>query len=300
VLIEWRANNAGRRGIPTSGREVLRAAAWDTAHNIDTPMFNPRARPGDADYGKLYIAAGDGGNRQSSPDPFNTAQDPGAALGKILRIDPLASGSRPYTVPADNPFVGRAGFLPEIWALGLRHPQNISFDRGGAGTLVIIDIGQGNIEEVNLGVRGANYGWSLREGTFVTDRAGSNPLYRLPADDARYGFTYPVAQYDHSEGRAIAGGYVYRGAAVPSLVGHYLFGDIVNGRIFHVPVADLVLGRQAAFRELRLFRGGAPVTLLGLVGATNNRVDLRFGQDEAGEVYVMTKQEGVVYRLRPA
>jgi glucose/arabinose dehydrogenase len=236
----------------------------------------------------------------NGPDPYDLAQDRGVALGKVLRVDPLASGTRPYTVPADNPFVGAAGTLPEIWALGLRHPQNLSFDRGGTSQLLIADIGQGNVEEVNLGVRGANYGWSLREGTFVTDRAGSTPLYALPADDASRGFTYPVAQYDHTEGRAIAGGYVYRGAAVPALAGHYLFGDIVNGRVFHVPVADLRLGRQAAFKELRLLRGGAPVTLLGLVGAANGRVDLRFGQDEAGEVLVMTKQEGVIYKLRTA
>jgi hypothetical protein len=300
VLAEWRANEAGTAAVPASRREVLRFAAWDDAHNPDTPMFDPNARPGSPDHGMMYLGVGDGGNRQSSPEPYNLAQDPGVALGKILRIDPLASGTRPYAVPADNPFVGRAGFLPEIWALGLRHPQNLSFDRGGDGRFVVTDIGQARIEEVNLGVRGANYGWPLREGTFVTDREYAGRLYRLPANDASYGFTYPVAQYDHDEGKAIAGGYVYRGAAVPSLVGHYLFGDIRNGRVFHVPVADLVPGRLAAFKELRLFRGGRPVTLLGLVGAANARVDLRFGQDEAGEVYVMTKQEGVVYKLRPA
>jgi glucose/arabinose dehydrogenase len=300
VLAEWRANDAGTAAIPTSRRQVIRFAAWADDHNPDTPMFNPRALPGDADYGKLYIGVGDGGNRPRSPDPYNLAQDRGVALGKILRIDPLASGGRRYTVPADNPFVGRAGTLPEIWALGLRHPQNLSFDRGGSGAFIVTDIGQRNIEEVNLGVAGANYGWPLREGTFVTDRAGSEPLYGLPADDASYGFTYPVAQYDHDEGKAIAGGYVYRGSAVPGLVGHYLFGDIRNGRVFHVPVDSLAPGQQAAFKELRLLRGGAPVTLRRLVGVANNRVDLRFGQDQTGEVYVMTKQEGVVYRLRAA
>ena len=116
---------------------MLRFAAWDDAHNPDTPMFNPRALRGGTDYGKLYLGVGDGGNRQSSPDPYNVAQDRGVALGKILRIDPLASGARRYTVPSDNPFVGRAGTLPEIWALGLRHPQNLSFDRGGAGRLLV-------------------------------------------------------------------------------------------------------------------------------------------------------------------
>ena len=263
-------------------------------------MFNPRAQPGDSDYGLLYIGVGDGGNRRKPPDPFNLAQNRKVALGKILRINPLASGSKAYTVPSDNPFVGKANSLPEIWAYGLRHPQNLSFDRGGSGVFLIIDIGQANVEEVNRGVKGANYGWSLREGTFVTDRAGSVPLYKLPGNDATYGFTYPVLQYDHTEGQAIVGGYVCRGSAVPKLAGHYLFGDLVNGRVFHVPVANLVLGKQAEFKELRLFKGGKEISLFGLVGGTNARVDLRFGQDEAGEVYIMTKQEGTIYRLRPA
>jgi hypothetical protein len=134
----------------------------------------------------------------------------------------------------------------------------------------------------------------------VTDRADVGVLYGLPGDDARYGFTYPVAQYDHDEGRAIVGGYVYRASAVPALVGHYVFGDIVNGRVFHVPVASLVQGKQAAFKELRLVKGGREVSLLGLVGAANGRVDLRFGQDGGGEVYLMTKQEGRIYKLRAA
>jgi hypothetical protein len=111
-----------------------------------------------------------------------------------------------------------------------------------------------------------------------------------------------VAQYDHDEGRAIAGGFVYRGTAVPELEGQYLFGDIVNGRVFHVPAAELRLGSLARIRELTLLRGGERVELLDLVGPSNppGRVDLRFGQDEAGEVYVLTKQDGRVRRLCPA
>ena len=115
-----------------------------------------------------------------------------------------------------------------------------------------------HIEEVNLGVRGGNYGWPYREGTFVTDTVTGYPLYGLPPDDAKYGYIYPVAQYDHVDATtslgkaAIAGGYVYRGTAVPALAGRYLFGDIVRGRVFHVAVADLKLGSQATIQELRL------------------------------------------------
>src|SRR4051794_6157455 len=292
VVAEWEVDGTGRP-VVGSRRELLRTAHWQEAHNLDTIIFDPRT-------GHLFLTVGDGGNKGSSPDPYNAAQNKGVALGKVLRIDPLASGGKPYSVPGDNPFVGRTGQLPEIWAYGLRHPQNLSFDRGGSGAGLLTDIGQSRVEEVNILARGANHGWSLREGTFVTDRDDAKILYGLPKDDAKYGVAYPVAQYDHDEGRAIVGGYVYPASAAPALVGHYLFGDIVRGRVFHVPVADLHQGRQATIKELRLFKGGKEVTLLRLVGAANKRVDLRFGQDEGGEVYIMTKQEGTIYKIKPA
>ncbi len=302
VIAEWSVDPTNpSRVAPASRREVLRIAQYKSDHNTDQLMFNPKAEPGTSDYGKLYVGIGDGGNVPASPDPYDQAQDPGRALGKLFRIDPLRrSDGRRYAVPGDNPFVGRSGYLPEIWALGLRHPQNLSFDRGGGGQLVFTDIGQYHIEEVNLGLRGANYGWPLREGAFVTDRGDETTLYALPGDDATKGFTYPVAQYDHDEGRAIAGGFVYRGTAIPALAGHYLFGDIVNGRVFHVPVSGLELGTRATIKELTLLKGGVPVTLKTLVGGVNGRVDLRFGQGQDGEVYVLTKQDGRIRKLRRA
>ena len=114
-----------------------------------------------------------------------------------------------------------------------------------------------------------------------------------------------MVQYDRSEAKglgkaAIAGGFVYRGRAVPALVGHYLFGDLVSGRVFHVPVRDLQQGKQTAAKELTLRHRGRVVTLMALVGGANRRVDLRFGQDEAGEIYILTKQDGHVRRLAPA
>lgn len=302
VLAEWSVSAANPNIVDRSSRrEVLRIAEWAANdHNADQLMFDPHATVGSAAYGKLFIGTGDGGNFGSHPDPYDQAQDRLSPLGKILRIDPLRSGSAGYTVPGDNPFVGRAGYEPAIWALGLRHPQNFSFDRGGARRMILTDIGQKQIEEVNIGIKGANYGWPLREGRFVTDRTDENTLYALPADDAARGFTYPVAQYDHDEGKAITGGFVYRGTRVPALAGQYLCGDLVNGRIFHAPAAELRPGASVTLRELTLRQGGRPVTLAALIGRADGRVDLRFGQDQWGEIYILTKQDGRIRRLAPA
>jgi glucose/arabinose dehydrogenase len=299
VLAEWSVDAANTRVLPGSRREVLRIVEWRRDHNADQLMFDPNATPGTANYGKLFVGVGDGGNWPSHPDPYEQAQDGRSLAGKILRIDPLQRGGKPFSIPPDNPFVGRADILPAIWAMGLRHPQNICFDLGGTRRMIFTDIGQAKIEEVNLGVRGANYGWPLREGTFVTARFDETTLYARGPNDAASGFTYPVAQYDHTEGRAITGGFVYRGSRVPSLRGQYLLGDMVNGRVFHVPVSHLKLGETAQLRELTLKRNGRTVTLRELVNGPNYRVDLRFGQDSAGEVYVLTKQDGKIRRLVP-
>lgn len=299
VLAEWMVD-ARSPGVVLRGsrREVLRIAQFGNEHGADQIMFRPGER------GLLYIGCGDSKNSPNASDPYNVAQNPLSALGKVLRINPLRQkDGRHYAVPAGNPFVRRSGYLPEIWALGLRHPQNFCFDVP-TGKMILTDIGQAMIEEVNLGQRGANYGWPHREGTFVTERTDETILYPLPVDDSRLGYTYPVAQYDHDEGdaarkAAIAGGFVYRGSTIPELVGEYLLGDIISGRIFHVPLADLQIGRQTPLKELTLRRGGVPVTLMALAGA-GNRVDLRFGQDELGEIYVLTKQDGKIRKLGPA
>lgn len=305
VITEWRLDARTLSKVDlASRREVLRIAHPTPDHCADQLMFNPAARPDSAEFGKLYVGVGDGGNSPNDTDPYDQAQNPASPLGKILCIKPVKQGDGSgYRVPTDNPFIHRTGWLSEIWALGLRHPQNFSFD-AATGMMLITDCGQAQIEEVNIGRKGANYGWPLREGTFVTDRHDDATLYALPADDTLNGFTYPVAQYDHDEGNllrksAITGGFVYRGAAIPSLQGHYVLGDIVTGRVFHVPVTALKLGKQTALQELTLQQNGHVVTLSSLV-AGPDRVDLRLGQDEAGEIYVLTKQDGCIRRLAPA
>ena len=294
VIAEWQVDGEGKV-VTASRREVLRISQWNRGHNTDQLLFKPGLTPGMSGYGFMYISVGDGKNNPAHTDPYDQAQNKQSPLGKILRINPLQRGSRSYTVPPSNPFAGDPAYLPEIWALGLRHPEFLSFDTGG-GKLVIGHVGQDQIEALYLGKAGANYGWPQREGTFATNRFNENQLFTLPADDASFGYTYPVAQYDHDDGVALCGGYVYRGTAIPALVGQYLFGDIFNGRVFAVPIASLRQGALATIREVTLLRGGSNVTLRGLIGTTG-RVDLRFGQDQAGEMYLMTKQDGIIRKL---
>ena len=289
---------------PDSRRELFRLEERFTNHNLNQLLFNPNSRPGNPDYGRLYVGVGDGG---SGGDPFDLAQDLGQLQGKVLRLDPLAGANGDaYAIPGDNPFAGTPGALGEIWAYGLRNPQTLSFDSEGRGRLFAGDIGQNQVEEIDVILRGANYGWNEREGTFRYEEGGG--LSRLPANDAAFGYQYPLTQYDHAEiggGAAIAGGFVYRGDAIPQLQGQYLFSDLVSGRIFHVPVdarleqalkdGRIAPGEGVTLEELTLFSNGAPVTLLDIVGA--NRVDLRFGADDDGELYVFSKQSGTVWQL---
>lgn len=318
-------------------REILRQEQPRGDHNIGKIGFNPNSGSSDDDYGNLYIAFGDGGNYRTDRGDTTlnpNGQDTSNWLGTLLRIDPVnpdSANGTAYTVPADNPFVGDSAFLPEIWAYGLRNPHTFSWDIGGDGKMLIGDIGQSGIEEVNLGIAGANYGWSLREGTFSVEGKlpdSANPILidPLPNDHATDEFTYPVAQYDHSPGNegnrlgnaAIAGGFVYRGTQVSELRGKYLFGDFANnhGPIWIVDAEDLDQqedftdltgdhdgGYLASFEELVLLDGnGQPTTLLDIIrSASGNfrlgRNDLRFGQDENGEIYVLNKQDGWIRRF---
>lgn len=301
VLMEWTVDQRNPdRIVPDSRREIIRIREPHRGHNMGLLAFNPNAKPGGPDYGLLYIGIGDGGDTVYSGviDAQKVAQNRATPFGAILRINPLASDQLPYTIPGDNPFVGKQGYLPEMWAYGLRNPIRFSWDRGGNGKMIISDVGQAGIEEINLGAAGANYGWSEREGTFKVDPKDQHSLLPLPQDDRKNRFTYPVAQYDHNDGNAVIGGFVYRGGQIPDLRGMYLFGDIVAGRIFYVSAKSLVFGRQAKISELTLYYNGQPKTLLDVMGG-EERADLRFGMGEDGEIYVLTKRDGVIRKLQP-
>ncbi|MFO1039004.1 MAG: PQQ-dependent sugar dehydrogenase [Geminicoccaceae bacterium] len=298
VIAEWTVAADGTV-ITTSRREIVRIRQFYRIHNTDTVIFDPNLAPGASGYGLMYFGVGDGMNSPRHLDPHDQAQNLARPLGKILRINPLAKSGKSYTIPSSNPFPGQSGGKSEVYAYGLRHPEFLCFDETGSGKFICADIGQDTWEEINLIQSGKNYGWPEREGLQVTNRFDSSILYPLPADDAKYHYTYPVAQYDHSVGFAIAGGWVYRGSKIPALRGHYVFGDIVNGRVFHVPVSSLQPGALAEIKELTLTVGGAATTMRKLVGTTK-RVDLRLGQDEAGEIYLSSKQDGVIRKLAPA
>ena len=299
VIVEYTTNRPQRDTFSGSTREVLQVGQFAQNHNVGTLTFNYYARERDADYGLLYVCMGDGG---SAYDPENNGQALGTPLGTILRINPLTQEGAPYSVPADNPFVGREGALPEIWAYGLRHPQHFSFDTDG--TMYINDIGQNHVEEVNIGLAGANYGWRIREGTFATGFDVGIPyagtvFEKLSAPE----FVGPVAEYDHDEGNAIGGGYVYRGSAIPELYGKYVVADMVQGRLFYFDIHNLTPGKPALLKELRVFIDGREQGIREAFGYPNTyapgtlRADLRLGMDGEGELFLLTKGDGRVRRL---
>ncbi|WP_233578874.1 sorbosone dehydrogenase family protein [Micromonospora sp. BL4] len=313
VITEWTATDPSADTFAGTRREVLRIGFGGQVHGIQEINFNPTAKRHDRDYGLLYLAVGDGGLGVRNTDPQNL----GMPHGKLLRIDPRGTNSANgrYGIPATNPFVGRAGALGEIYAVGFRDPHRFSWDRA-TGRMYLGHIGEHAIEAIYEVRAGDNFGWSEREGSFVFDKAATNPcdrLFPLPADDDRYGYTYPVAAYDHDPaadwnctadvGVAVAGGFVYRGRALPALRGKYVFGDLVDGRVLYTEANEMRRGRGLApIHQLALFdAAGAPVRMRDLSGpgapGDPNRVDLRFGTDTAGELYVLAKANGKVWKV---
>ena len=211
--------------------------------------------------GMLYVALGDGG---SAGDPQRNGQDLGTLLGAILRIDVTQAGDgAPYAIPDDNPFVGQSGAHGEIWAYGLRNPWRFSFD-SETGDLWTGDVGQNALEEVDVVRRGGNYGWNVMEGSRCFRSSSCN------ADD----FEPPVAEYGRDLGCSITGGYVYRGQRLPELRGVYLYADYCSGRIW-------------GFRY-----DGERVTEQAQLARASFQIP-SFGEDEAGEVYVLGFDGGI-------
>lgn len=294
VVTEWRVKKPRSKRATidmASGREVLRVAHPEFNHNGGELRFGPD--------GYLYVSLGDGGaaddQGQGHTDPGGNAQDLSTLLGKVLRIDPnAASQNSGYSIPADNPYVGVSGALEEIWALGFRNPYKMSFD-SRTGDLYVADVGQNDLEEINIVTAGGNYGWPVKEGSFAFDQNGADPGF-VTADVINGPYIDPIAEYDHCkgpvdpdlvgpcaerEGVAIVGGFVYRGREIKELRGHYVFGEYSTsffasaGRLLYVDddqqVKEFVIDGQD---ELGL----------GLLG---------IGQDARGELYVMGKSGAV-------
>lgn len=300
VIREWTAVDASASVFSGTSREIFRIGQFAQNHNIGTLAFNYAAAPADSDYGLLFASLGDGG---AANDPDENGQSLATPMSSIIRIDPLNfDRGTNYAIPQDNPFVDSPAAAPEIWAYGLRHPQHFSFDNDG--TMYIADIGQNQIEEINIGVKGANYGWRVREGMFATafgiGNVRPNPVYPKPSDLQE--FTYPVLAFDHDEGNAVGSVFVYRGAGIPELVGKVVFSDMVTGRIFYAESEDLQAGSPGRINELAIRLDGKEADMGDAVGMANTygggkRADLRLGIDADGELYLLTKSDGWVRKL---
>jgi glucose/arabinose dehydrogenase len=248
-----------RRAQAGSAREVLSVNQPFANHNGGNLAFGPD--------GYLYIGLGDGG---SGGDPQGNGQSLSTRLGKMLRIDPRPSDGGQFGVPRDNPFRGREGAEPLIWAYGLRNPWRYSFDRE-TGDLWIGDVGQSSLEEIDFqpadSKGGENYGWNTMEGS--EPHAGGAP------DDV----VLPVDEYPTGEGCAVTGGYVYRGLAIPNLYGAYLYGDFCAGFVRGIVLKERRVTQRREF--------GIEVSSLS-----------SFGEDQNGELYLLSLG-GEVFRIAP-
>jgi len=334
VITEWRATNPAANTFEGSKRELLRVGhvVMNLTHPFGYVGFNPTSKPGAEDYGLLYTSGSDlGFSNGGGPNANNPGQTQrlDSVITAILRFDPRSpsvskgtKGLGDYTIPMANKFAadGDPKTLGEIYAYGFRNAHRLSWDLTD-GTMFANDIGMNHIEEVNIVRNGGNYGWMKREGYWengmIRPGGALNQLYELPAEvlDGRKKdeFTYPVAIYDHNEGQAISGGFAYHGR-IPALRGKFVFGDIQRGRLFAADLAamkkadDGIPQTVAPVEEIQLYVRGAGgnrtyVTLRDLVeramGASVTRADLHISQSRDGELFITSRQDGVIRMLVP-
>jgi mono/diheme cytochrome c family protein len=332
VLVEWTDRHTADAVFQGTARELLRMQLASPIHPLGEMTFNPQARPGDPDWRVMYVGVGDSGTGEQKDMRRLIPQRLDNLHGKILRIIPdlrehaatsTVSGNGRYRIPNDNPFASVDGARKEIWAVGLRNPHRLIWD---GDRLLAFSIGLTHWESVFAIRKGANYGYPLREGPQVMTLTGMEPV---PANDvipwqitdtvARGTVTpvYPVISYPHTQigGDAIAGGVIVRGTRIPALTGKLLFGDITTGHVWYTDMADLWkaddnvattlapmheidAGLRALVERTYHARGGRGATLPGAAAvAGRGRVDLRFAQDGAGEIYVITKTDGMIRRV---
>jgi glucose/arabinose dehydrogenase len=258
VIAEYAVSAANPdQADPTSERILLTVNQPFTNHKAGQMAFG-------AD-GFLYFGLGDGG---SAGDPLGNGQNLQTLLGKMLRIDVDHTGTagQPYAIPSDNPFVGGGG-LPEIFAFGFRNPWRFSFDRP-TGRVFVADVGQARFEEIDILQKGGNFGWNIMEGLHCF-----NPMTGCKMT----GLILPIFEYDHTQGIAVIGGFVYHGTAIPQLAGTYLFSDFGSGTLW-----NLTEGPPGTWTRSTLLSTGRSISSLG--------------QDSAGELY-MVDLSGTVLKL---
>jgi len=333
VITEWHATNPAANTFEGTHRELLREAhvVANLTHPMGAVEFNPTAKPGDEDYGLLYTSGSDHGfSNGGGPNASNPTQTQrlDSIMTAILRIDPRSpsvthgeKGLGDYTIPKSNKFAadGDPKTLGEIYAYGFRNAHRLSWDPMD-GTMFASDIGMDNIEEINIVHNGGNYGWMRREGIFENGRfrgGALNQLYPLPAEilDGRVkdGFIYPVAMYDHDEGRSVTDGFAYYGR-IAALRGKFIFGDDQSGRVFASDLAamkkadDGIPQTVAPIEEIQLYVRDASgkridVSFQELIdktlGSSPGRADLHISHTRDGEILIHSRQDGMIRMLVP-
>ena len=304
VVTEWTADDPSADTFTGTSRELMRLRFNTQTHAIQQIDFNPAAEPGDEDYGLLYLAVGDGGYGVSSDVP----QDKATPWGKVLRIDPAGTDgpNGEYGIPESNPFVGESGTIGEIYALGMRDPHRFSWDAKRPQDMYLGMIGQRAIESVLDVDAGDNFGWPVIEGRFAYRNENQCWLYPMTEEMEQAGYEYPLASYDHDKpspwscnsdsGHAISGGFVHRGD-LRGLQGKYIFGDLVEGRVFSIdPKRRGSAPAGTPIEELSLYdTSGKRMRMSDFVD--DGRVDLRFGTDADQNLYLLAKANGKIWKV---
>jgi hypothetical protein len=345
VVIEWTDSDTSNSTFEGTAREVIRVQYNGRIHPMGDLIFNPTARPGDPEWRVMYISTGDGGSGEQKTNIRSNPQRLDTLVGKILRIIPdlkeqvdssTISENGRYRIPKDNPFASKAGARKEIWVYGLRNPHRLSWDVDPADRannhLIANVVGLRSWETVDIIHKGANYGYSLREGPqqLNADNTLTKPpdVDKIPVQidetttDGTIAPTYPVIAYSHAKdigGDAISSGFVYRGKAIPALAGKFLFCDITTGRIWWADFKEMLAvddGDPKTMAEMHLVkiafnkeaygtmapineaayhtRGGKAEHLPGFGRVAGGRSDIRFAMDAAGELYILSKSDGMI------
>ena len=306
-----------RAGVPAAWDHTMNlsefTAKGDTADlgterillQIDEPYFNHNGgRIAFGPDGFLYLGSGDGGHKNDinkedadkARGPHGNGQDLNTLLGKILRIDvDKPAAGKLYGIPQDNPFA-KGGGLPEIYAWGIRNPWGMSFDRGGQRELFEVEVGQSRWEEVNIIVKGGNYGWNLREGAeWFNPKKELAPLEKPYFDPGNAKLVDPILVYENvaafpqtGKGKSVTGGYVYRGKALPQLTGKYIFADW--SKHFALPQGVLFAATKGADSKWTL----AQLEPESHSGPSIGAFVWAFGEDQDGELYLLTNQTGAL------
>ncbi len=295
IIGEWKMDNVKATVFTGTFRELLRLHAPTFAHGCQDVAFIPGLSNNDPDYGLLYFGYGDGGsNNIKHPELGHHLK---SFLGTIMRIDPAGTNSRngKYGIPATNPFVNERDpqTVKEIYAFGFRNPHRLAWDHTHGNRMMATDIGEANIEELNIIKKGGDFGWPVREGNFgIATLKDMKTVFRLQESDLDL-YEMPFVQYDHEEGNAISGGYIYEGDLTP-LKNKYIFGDIVNGRMFFVNI-DQQLSDSTVY-ELAITQKGKETTFQELCKI--KRLHLRVAYDQYNkQLYIITKVDGKIWRV---